>query len=102
MLKNSLESVQFFEKTFLLANTSIEVVLGMPFLSFHNANVEFAELEKLTRKLYVIVETLPTTSQVKIIGKRQFTKMALDKNSKSFGVDVLALKAITIHYSWTI
>ena len=47
-LQNSRERVRFFEETFLLANTSIEVILGMPFLSLSNADVEFAGLEKLT------------------------------------------------------
>ena len=43
-LQNSQESVWFFEETFLLANTSMEVILGMPFLFLGNADVEFAEL----------------------------------------------------------
>ncbi len=47
-LQDSLGRVQFFEETFLLADTSMEVVLGMPFLSLSNADVEFAELRKLT------------------------------------------------------
>ena len=33
--------ILFFEKTFLLANTSIEVVLEMPFLALSNANIQF-------------------------------------------------------------
>lgn len=33
LFKDSLEKVQFFDKTFLLANTSLEVVLGMLFFS---------------------------------------------------------------------
>lgn len=38
-----LGKVQFFEKTLLLANTSIEVVLKMLFLILLNADVEFVE-----------------------------------------------------------
>ena len=30
-----------FEKIFLLADTSIEVVLGMPFLTLSNAEIQF-------------------------------------------------------------
>ncbi len=48
LLQDSLKRVRFFEETFLLTDTSIEVVLIMPFLSFSNTDVEFAELEKLT------------------------------------------------------
>ena len=35
----------FFQETFLLANISMEMVLGMPFLTFSNADVQFAEKE---------------------------------------------------------
>ena len=38
---------RFFQKTFLLVDISMEVVLGMPFLTFSNVDVQFAE-KKLT------------------------------------------------------
>lgn len=41
LLQNSQKRDWFFEKTFLLANTSIEVVLEMPFLSLSNPDWEF-------------------------------------------------------------
>ena len=47
-VQDKLERVWFFEKTFFLTNTSIEVVLRMPFLAFSNADVEFTKQEKLT------------------------------------------------------
>ena len=34
--------VKFFEETFLVANVSPEVVLGMPFLTFSGADVDFS------------------------------------------------------------
>ncbi len=37
-LQDSLGKVWFFEETFLLANTSMEIVLGMPFLALSNAD----------------------------------------------------------------
>lgn len=43
LLKNSFRRVKFFEETLLLADTSIEVLLGMTFLSLSNADVEFTE-----------------------------------------------------------
>ncbi len=61
-LQNSLERIRFFEETFLLANTSMEIVLKMPFLSLSNADVEFAELCKLTWRLYMAVEAQSTTN----------------------------------------
>ena len=44
---DKLARAQFFQETFLLANTTIEVVLEIPFLIFNNANIQFAE-KKLT------------------------------------------------------
>ena len=36
---NKLDCSQFFQETFLLANISIEVVIGMPLLTLSNADV---------------------------------------------------------------
>ena len=44
-VKNKLGRVRFFQKTFLLANIGLEVVLGMPFLTLSKADVRFAEQE---------------------------------------------------------
>lgn len=85
-----------------MANTSIEVVLKMPFLSFNNANVEFTELEKLTWRSYTVIDILPTTSLVELIDKREFTIVALDKNSEIFMIHVAILEATTIHLSQTV
>ncbi len=45
LLQDSQEKVWFFEETFLLANTSIKMVLGMLFLAFSNADFEFGAKE---------------------------------------------------------
>ena len=42
-VKNKLGRVRFFQKTFLLANICLEVVLRMFFLIFSMADVRFAE-----------------------------------------------------------
>lgn len=39
LVYNKLDRVWFFEKTFLLANTSIKMILEMLFLFFSNANI---------------------------------------------------------------
>ncbi len=46
LIQDSLERVWFFEETFLLTNTSMEVVLAMLFLSLNNIYIKFAELGK--------------------------------------------------------
>lgn len=38
---------RFFQKTFLIADTSMEVIFGIPFLTFNKVEVDFAE-KKLT------------------------------------------------------
>ena len=38
-VENKLGKARFFQETFLLADISTEVVLGMPFLTLSNANV---------------------------------------------------------------
>ena len=42
---DKLGRARFFQKTFLLADTMMEVVLGMPFLTLSNADIQFAEKE---------------------------------------------------------
>ena len=44
-VEDKLGRTRFFQETFLLANISVEVVLGMPFLTLSNANVQFIEKE---------------------------------------------------------
>ena len=43
LIKNKLRRVQFFQKTFLLANIGLKVVIGMLFLIFSRANIWFAK-----------------------------------------------------------
>ncbi len=94
-LQDSLGRVWFFQETFLLANISMEVVLGILFLSFSNADVKFAELEKLTWRSYIAAEALPITSRVKLIDRREFAKTAVDGNFETFMVYVAALELPT-------
>ena len=76
------------EETFLLADTSMEIVLGMPFLALGNTDVEFTGLEKLTWRSYTAAEALSTTNWVEFIDKKEFAKTALDKNSETFVIYV--------------
>ena len=59
-VKDKLGRARFFQETFLLADISAEVVLGMPFLTLSNADVQFVEKE-LTWRSYTTAEALPTT-----------------------------------------
>ncbi len=72
----------------------MEVVLEMSFLALSNANFQFGA-EKLTWRSYTTTEALPTTSQVKLIDKRKFAKVALYKNSETFVMHVVVLETPT-------
>ena len=62
-VEDKLGRARFFQETFLLADISAEVVLGMPFLTLSNADVQFVEKE-LTWRFYTTAEALPTTKRV--------------------------------------
>ena len=81
---------QFFQETFLLADISIKVVLGKPFFTLSNVNIQCAEKE-LTWKTYTTKDALPTTGQVEIINCKEFAKAVLDENDKAFVVHVSSL-----------
>ena len=77
--------IRFFEQFFLLADISMEVVLGIIFLALSNLNIEF-DIESFTWRSYSAVKALPTARWVKSILKYKFEKAALNKNSKTFVV----------------
>ncbi len=83
----------------MLTDTSIEVVLGMLFLSLSNADVKFAKLGKLTWRSSTTVEALFTTSWVELINKREFAKAALDKSFETFIMHITSLETMMIHLS---
>ena len=90
-VEDKLGRARFFQESFLLAETSMEVVLGMPFLTLSNADIQFAE-KKLTWRSYTAAEALPTTKRVELIDKREFAKAVLDKEFETFVVYIIALK----------
>ncbi len=68
---------RFFEESFLLADVSPNIVLGMPFLTMSNADVDF-QARDLQWRSYTTGEVLPTTREVGLIGKKEFAAAALD------------------------
>ena len=85
----------------MLANTNIEMILRMLYLSLSNAEVEFAKRSgKFTWRSYDIAEALSTTHRVEIIHKKQFAKSALNEHCEIFVMHITTLKipaAILIH-----
>ena len=91
-VEDKLGRAWFFQESFLLAKTSMEVVLRMPFLTLSNINIQFAA-KKLTWRSYTTAEALPTTKRVKLINKKEFAKAALDEECETFVIHVIALEA---------
>ena len=84
-MENKANRVRFFEKTFLGANVSPEVVLRMPFLTLSGADVDFLGRE-LQWRTYSTKEALPTTRRVELVGKKEFEAATLDPEHKSYVV----------------
>ena len=91
-----LKKTRFFQETFLLADFSVEVVLGMSFLILSNTNIKFAQ-KKLIWRFYTTTEALPTTKRVEIIDRKKFAKAVLDKHVEAFVVHVTSLSTMAIH-----
>ncbi len=84
------ERERFFEESFLLTDVKPDIVLGMPFLTMSNADVNF-QARDLQWRSYITGEVLPTTRQVELIGKKEFAAVALDPEYEAFIVHVAAL-----------
>ena len=89
-IQDKLGRARFFEKTFLLADTSMEVVLRMPFLTFSNVDIQF-DTKSFIQRSYSAAEALPTPRLVELIDQYDFAKAALNKNSETFVVHIATL-----------
>lgn len=58
--------IKFFDKNFLLANISMNIVLEISFLIFSNINILFIE-KRFFWKNYIITKILPTIYKIKLI-----------------------------------
>ena len=85
-------SIRFFEETFLVANVSPDMVLGMLFLTLSSVNIDFSRKE-LWWRLYTIEEALPTTKRVELVEKKEFAAAALDLEHETFVVHVASLES---------
>ena len=84
--------VRFFKETFLVANVSPEVVLGMSFLTLSGADIDFS-VPELRWRTYTTEEMLPTTRHVKLVGKKEFVAVALDPEHEAYVVHVASLRS---------
>lgn len=78
-----------------MTDTSVAVVLSMPFVNLNNADIQFVEKE-LTLRSYTSTNALSTTKQIELIDKKDFAKVALNEDFKTFVIHVVAMEALLI------
>ncbi len=81
---------RFFEESFLLADIKPDIVLGIPFLTMSNADVDF-QARDLQWKSYTTRNILLTTRQVELIRKKEFVAATFDLEHEAFVVPIIAL-----------
>ena len=79
--------VRFFEKTFLVANISLEMVFGILFLILSNADINFSGW-KLRWRTSTTKKALSTTRYIEIVGNIKFAAGVLDPEHKTYIVHV--------------
>lgn len=89
-INNKDEMSSFFEKTFLLADISMNIAFRMIFLTLSNIKVNFTK-QKLKQKLYIIAKTFSTTRSIKRFGKKEFGIVIFDLDNKNFVVYITIL-----------
>ena len=85
--------VRFFEKIFLIANVSPEIVFAMLYLILRDVNFLGQEF---CWKIYTTEKTLPTIRYVKSIGKNEFAAIALDLEHKTYVIYVRSVSSIAL------
>ena len=71
--------VLILQETFLIADTRVEVVLGIPFLTF---SIAFADKE-LVWKTYTAAKALSKTKRVELLSAREFATAALGADDEA-------------------
>ena len=87
--------VRFFEKTFLMAKVSSEVVFRIFFFTMSGANVDFSKQE-LRWRTYITEEAFPTTKYVKLVGKKEFATAALNQEPEIYVVYVASFSSTSL------
>ena len=86
------KQVRFFEKTFLVANVSPEIVFEMLFLTWSGVNINFSG-RQLRSRTYIIEKALPIARPIELVGKKEFAAAALDLEHETYLVHVASLSS---------
>lgn len=70
------------KKNFVVAVITIEIILGISFISISNTNVQFSDVKKFTKKNYTVAKALANTKQVEFVSRREFRWQLKRKKTK--------------------
>ena len=91
-MEDKANRIRFFEETFLVANVSREVVLGMPFLTLSGADIDFSGRE-LWWKTYTTKEVFLTIRRIELVGKKEFAAAVFNPEYETYIVYVAFLSS---------
>lgn len=91
-IQNKFGKICVFEKSFLLAYTSIKVVLRMFFLTLNNSDIQFED-GIFTWTFCGTTKAFHKVKHVELTNNHEFAPTALDKNSDTFVLHFSVLKS---------
>ena len=97
LMVDKANQVKFFEVTFLMANVSPEVVLGMAFLTLSGADDDFSGQE-LWWKTYTTKKALSTTRRIELVGKKEFAAATLNPEHRNYVIYVASLSSTLLPF----
>lgn len=96
LIDNKFGIPKFFEKTFVLADVSINVALEILFLILSNTKINFIDC-KLNSRLYTIIKTLLITKEVVLVKIKEFAVATLDLDDKTFIAHISSLASSNLN-----
>ena len=87
--------IRLFEKTFLMANVSSKVVLGVSFLTLSDADIDFL-VRELRWRTYATKKALSTNRRIKLVGKKVFATAVLDSEYEIYIVHVGSISSVAL------
>ncbi len=75
--------VRYFQDTFLAADIDTRMILGMPWLTMANPNIDWVK-KSFRWRTYTATVALSTTCRVDVIDPKEFARLAIDKGAHCF------------------
>ena len=100
-VKNKVNRVKFFEKTFLMTNVNPKLVFRMLFLTLSVADVDFSGRE-LRWRTYTTEKVLSTTRRIELVGKKEFAAVVLDPKYETYIVHIACLSSTPLVMSFNV